>query len=397
MGFKHFVAFIAALMGLNALALDVMLPALPHIGEALNIEDPNQRQWIITAYLLGFGAAQIAYGTLADRFGRKPVLMVGVGIYTVACFISVFAHSFEAMLAYRVLQGVGAAASRVLATSIVRDRFSGRQMARVMSLTFIVFLTVPIVAPTLGQLLLLVAPWPWIFVGLGVCGLIVMGWAAWRLPETLHPDDRVPLSLAGIGEAFRLVVSNRMTMAYMTASTVLSGALFGFVNSAQQVFYDALNAPQAFTVTFATIAAFMAVASLINAKIVVRVGTRIVSHTALAGMIVLSAAHAAVAVAGHESIWTFALFQAATMFCFGMVGSNFGAMAMEPMGHIAGTASSVQGFVTTIGGALVGLAIGQQFDGTTVPLSIGFLVAGLLAMGVVILAEGRLFRPRNAA
>ncbi|MGI3903170.1 MAG: multidrug effflux MFS transporter [Janthinobacterium lividum] len=392
MGFKQFVALIAALMAVNALAIDSMLPALPAIGQSLGISDENQRQWIVTAYLLGFGASQIIYGPLADRFGRKPVLMIGIGAYVVFSIFAAFSTSFTLLLVARVLMGVGAAATRVLAVSVVRDRYSGRDMARVMSLAFIVFLAVPILAPSVGQIIMLFGPWRWVFGGLGVFGTAVLLWTAIRLPETLHPEDRLPFSPGRIALAFRLALTSRIAVGYMLAMTLVLGALFGFINSAQQVFADTLGAPKLFTSVFAFIAGFMALSSLLNARIVGRLGPRRVSHAALIGFIAVSAIHALVSVTGHETLVSFAILQAGVMFCFGLVASNFGSLAMEPLGHVAGTASSVQGFVTTFGGALLGFFVGQHFDGTTVPLSLGFIIYGLIALGIVLVAErGRLF------
>lgn len=392
MGFGQFVALIAAMMATNALAIDSMLPAMPQIGDALGVATDNERQWILTAYLLGFGTAQIVYGSLADRFGRKPVLLVGLAIYVVFAAACAFATSFEMLLTARALCGVGAAATRVLAVSIVRDCYSGRQMARVMSLSFIVFLGVPIVAPSIGQAILLVAPWPWIFGVLAIFGLAVIVWSAVKLPETLHPEDRVPLDPGPVLAAFKECLTNRVAVGYTLAATLVLGGLFGFLNSAQQVFVGVLGAGAAFPLIFAAIAGGIAVSSLLNARIVDKLGMRLVSHTALVGYIAFACVHALIALNGHETLWTFSLMQAGMMFCFGLVMSNFGSIAMEPLGHLAGTAASVQGFITTIGGALIGFWIGQLFDGTTVPLTVGFAgfgIAGLLA--VLVTEKGRMF------
>jgi DHA1 family bicyclomycin/chloramphenicol resistance-like MFS transporter len=392
MGFKQFVALIAAMMAVNALAIDSMLPAMPQIGRALNVATDNERQWILTSYLLGFGAAQIVYGSLADRFGRKPVLLVGLVLYVVFAAACAFATSFEMLLTARVLCGVGAAATRVLSVSIVRDCYSGRQMARVMSLSFIVFLGVPIIAPSVGQAILLVAPWPWVFGILAIFGLIVIAWSWIKLPETLHPQDRAPLAAGPVLAAFKECLTNRIAIGYTLAATLVLGGLFGFLNSAQQVFVDVLGAGKLFTVIFAAIAGGIALSSLLNARIVGRLGMRMVSHVSLVGYIAFAVVHALVALSGHETLWTFSILQAGMMFCFGLVMSNFGSLAMEPLGHLAGTAASVQGFITTIGGALFGFYIGQLFDGTTVPLTLGFAgfgVAGLIA--VLITEKGRMF------
>jgi DHA1 family bicyclomycin/chloramphenicol resistance-like MFS transporter len=394
MGFRQFVALIALLMAVNALAIDAMLPALPAIGNALGVATENQRQWVVTAYLLGFGVAQLAYGPLSDRFGRKPVLLVGLGIFVAFSVAAAFATSFPMLLTARVLQGVGSAATRVLAVSIVRDCYSGRRMARVMSLAFIVFLTIPILAPSIGQAILLVAPWPWIFGVLAIFGSTVAFWAVLKLPETLHPEDRRPVSVASIAAAVRLTLTTRVALGYMLAQALAMGGLFGFITSAQQVFVDVFDEEALFPALFALIAVFMGLSSFLNASIVERLGTRRVSHTAILAYIGFATLHAIVAWTGHETIVSFIALQAAMMFCFGLVGSNFGSMAMEPLGHVAGTASSVQGFVTTICGALLGFAIGQNFDGSVVPLTLGFALCGIAAFVVVLVTErGRLFRP----
>jgi len=396
LGFVEFVCLIALMMALNALAIDSMLPALPHIGDDLGVANANSRQWVVTAYLLGFGGAQLIYGPLADRFGRKPVLLVGVGLYVVFSLLATLAPTFDMLILARIGQGLGSACTRVLAVSIVRDRFEGRTMARVMSFSFLVFLGVPILAPSIGQMIMLVGPWRWIFAGLGLVGVGLIVWASLRLPETLKPEDRLPIQMRRLASAYRVAVTDRTAVGYTLAMTAITGALFGFINSSQQIFADVFDAEAAFPAIFALIAGGIAVASLVNARLVVKLGSRRISHTALIGFTAISAIHAAVAIGGHESIWTFAVLQTLTMFCFGLIAGNFGAMAMETMGHIAGTAASIQGFVSTIVGSLLGFAVGQQFNGTTVPMAAGFTVFGLIALVCVLFAErGRLFRAHH--
>ncbi|MBN9457755.1 MAG: multidrug effflux MFS transporter [Bosea sp.] len=394
MGFYPFVGLAAALMATNALAIDSMLPALPEMAEALGIAAANQRQWIITAYLLGFGVSQIFYGTISDRYGRRPVLLFGLAVYVLASIGAALSNSFEAMMVARVIQGVGAAATRVLTVSIVRDCYSGRDMARVMSLALIVFLAVPILAPSIGQAILVVAPWRWIFGILTAFGAGVMLCVAFKLPETQHPEDRKPIDVANVSAAFRTTLTSRIGVGYMLAMAFVLGGLFGFINSAQQVFVDVFEVPHLFTIVFAAIALFMAAASLLNSRIVGRLGMRRVSHGALIGYILFTGTHALIALSGHETLLLFALFQGGAMFCFGLIGPNFGALAMDPLGHVAGTASSVQGFVTTVVGALLGFYIGQHFDGTVVPITLGFALCGLVALIIVLIVEkGRLFHP----
>ncbi|MEN5362233.1 multidrug effflux MFS transporter [Brevundimonas intermedia] len=396
LGFVEFVCLIALMMALNALAIDSMLPALPHIGADLNVATDNDRQWVVTAYLLGFGGAQLFYGPLADRFGRKPVLLFGVGVYVVFSLLATLAPTFDTLILARIGQGLGSACTRVLAVSIVRDRYEGRTMARVMSFSFLVFLGVPILAPSLGQLIMLVGPWRWIFAGLGLIGVALIVWATLRLPETLKPEDRLPIQFKRLTAAYKIALTDRTAVGYTLAMTAITGALFGFINSSQQIFADVFHAEAAFPAIFALIAGGIAVASIVNARLVVKLGSRKISHTALIGFTAISAIHAGVAISGHESIWTFAVLQTLTMFCFGLLAGNFGAMAMETMGKIAGTAASIQGFISTIVGSLLGFAVGQQFNGTTIPMSVGFTVFGLIALGCVLFAErGRLFRAHH--
>ena len=384
------------MMALNALAIDSMLPALPAIGADLGVTNENSRQWVVTAYLLGFGGAQLIYGPVADRFGRKSVLLFGVGVYVMFSLLATLAPTFETLILARIGQGLGSACTRVLAVSIVRDRYEGRTMARVMSFSFLVFLGVPILAPSLGQLIMLVGPWRWIFAGLGLIGVALIVWASLRLPETLKPEDRLPIQVKRLTSAYKTALTDRTAMGYTLAMTAITGALFGFINSSQQIFADVFDAEAAFPAVFALIAGGIAVASLVNARLVVKLGSRKISHTALIGFTTVSAVHAAVALSGHETIWTFAVLQTLTMFCFGLIAGNFGAMAMETMGHIAGTAASIQGFISTVFGSLLGFAVGQQFNGTTVPMSLGFTVFGLTALALVLFAErGRLFRAHH--
>jgi DHA1 family bicyclomycin/chloramphenicol resistance-like MFS transporter len=309
-GFAEFVCLIAVMMALNALAIDAMLPALPYIGEDLGVANENSRQWVITAYLLGFGVAQLFYGPLSDRYGRRPVLFTGIAVYVVFSVLAAFAHTFDMLILSRIGMGIGAAATRVLAVSIVRDRYAGRTMARVMSLSFLVFLGVPILAPAVGQTIMLVAPWPWIFGVFALSGGAFLIWAGLRLPETLHPEDRMPINLGRIAGAFRFALSNRIGMGYTLAMTVISGALFGFINSSQQIFFDVFKAPSLFPVVFALVAAGIAVASVLNARLVEKLGSRLIAHTALFGFIGFGALHALIAWTGHDSLWVFAALQA---------------------------------------------------------------------------------------
>jgi DHA1 family bicyclomycin/chloramphenicol resistance-like MFS transporter len=379
-GLREFIALVAALMASNALAIDAMLPALPAIGESLDVAEPNQRQLVITVYLLGFGVAQLFWGPLADRFGRKHLLAAALILYGVFGLVAGLASSFPLLLAARTLQGVAAAASRVLVIAIVRDRYEGPAMARVMSLAMIVFMIVPVIAPSFGQSVLAVGQWRHIFIALGVYGAALAAWTWIRLPETLDPDQRRPLSLGHIGEAVGMTLRNRQSIGNTLAQTLLMGALFAFINSVQQIVFDVFRAPDLIGLVFAIIAGPMALSSYANSKLVMKLGSRRILLTALSVFTVVAASHLAVTSLFGETLWVFVALQAATMISFGMIGANAGALAMEPLGHIAGTASSLQGVITTIGGALIGFAVGQHFDGTTLPFLIGFTTCGTVAL-----------------
>ena len=386
-GFREFVALIAGLMALNAMAIDAMVPALPDIGRALHVATENQRQLVVSFYMFGFGTTQLVYGPLSDRFGRKPILAVSLLLYIVFALACAAAGSFALLLTARLLQGAAAASSRVLTVSIVRDRFEGEKMARLMSLAFMTFMLIPVLAPSFGQVTLLIASWRAIFFGLSIFAAVMLAWSVIRLPETLHPEFRRPLSASAILEAARETVTNRQAIGYTFGFTLMMGALMGYVMSIQQIVFDVFRRPELIAATFAGVAGPMALTSYLNSRLVERIGTRRIAHAGLCAFTLFSLVHLGVAYGGRETLPLFILLQALTMACFGLCSANFGAIAMQPMGHIAGTASSVQGTIGTIGGVLLGSLVGQSFDGTTVPLIAGFSGYGLIALLVVLVTE----------
>ena len=392
----EFIALAAALMALNALAIDIMLPGLQQIGASLGVENENHRQYVITAYIAGFGIAQLLFGPLSDRFGRRPPLLIGLAIYVAAALGAAFAPSFETLLMLRFVQGVGAASTRVITVSIVRDVFGGRAMAEVMSLVFMVFMVIPVVAPGLGQLVMLFSEWHMIFVVMALIALVFTTWTAFRLPETLHPEYRRAFNLRTVASGFRIVLTSRVPLLYTLATTSVFGALFGFINSAQQVYVGIYGLGVWFPVVFAAIAGMMAVSSFVNSRLVGRFGMRKLSHGALVGFIAVTTTWFVLSLFGQLPIYVFVPLFAAAMLQFGWIGSNFNSIAMEPLGHLAGTASSVQGFMQTFGGGVIGATIGQLFDGTTTPLAAGFCGVSIAALIFVLIAEkGKLFQAHN--
>jgi DHA1 family bicyclomycin/chloramphenicol resistance-like MFS transporter len=396
--FAEFVTIIAAAMALHALAIDAMLPALPAIGRSFTVVDDNQLQWIVTIFFIGAGFGQLVHGPLSDWLGRRPVLLTGLALYVAISLLAALATSLPQLLALRVAQGMAAAASNVVPRAVVRDCYSGARMARVLSMAFVVFLTAPILAPSVGQLLLLVMPWRGIFCFLAVCGALVFGWIAIRLPETHPRARRRPPNPGNLLAAARLVITEPSSIFYTLAMTTMFGSLLAYVSTVPQIFAGYFHQPRLMAIAFAFCAGTMGVASYCNSRIVERIGMHQISHVALIAFIVVTTSHALLAWTMGEGVVTFAVLQALTMACFGLAVSNFGAIAMQPMGAIAGSAGAVQGVISTIGGALVGTAIGQQWSGSVVFLPIGSLICGIAALVFVLLAEnGTLFHRRDAS
>jgi MFS transporter, DHA1 family, multidrug resistance protein len=394
----QFIALMAMLMSINAISIDIMLPGLQEIGASLGVADENDRQYIISAYLFGMGIAQLFFGPLSDRFGRKAPLLGGLALYGFCALAIVFVPTFTALLFFRFVQGLGAAATRVVTISVVRDIYGGRQMAEIMSLVMMVFMIVPVVAPSIGQLIMIFAEWHMIFVVIALFALAVATPVIVRLRETLHPSHRRAFTAAVILDGFRIVLTNQPALFYTLATSVLLGALFGFINSAQQILVGVYGLGVWFPVVFAAFAGMMAAASFTNSRLVQRFGMRALSHAALLGFLLASFAWMALSLAGPLPLSIFVILYAAAMFQFGLIVANFNAMAMEPLGHVAGTASSVLGFLQTVGGSVIGAMIGQAFNGTVTPLAVGYFIVSVLALAFVLIAErGKLFRPYNPA
>lgn len=393
------VAIIAGLMALNAMAIDIMLPALSEIALATGLTgnggDQNRQQLIIFAYVLGFGAPQLVWGPITDRFGRRAPLFIGLIGYILTALLCVMVRDFWALLAVRFLQGLFASGARIVASAVVRDLFAGRSMASFMSLVMTIFMIVPIIAPAVGQLILFVAPWEAIFVVLAAWGALMLVWTWARLAESLPREARRPLNFANVSGAYLQVVRTPVSFGYMLASGIVFGALFAFIASSEQVFRQVFDQGDSFAFWFAGIAGALAISNFANSRLVERLGMRRISHAVLILFILGSATLTVTTLIWGENLaWFFPLF-ALTFACFGMMGSNFSALAMEPLGKIAGTASAAYGFATTLIASTIGMVIGAQFDGTTVPMTAGFVVLGFVALGVVLITEkGRLFSSR---
>ena len=391
-GPRETVALLAGLMALNAFAIDAMLPALPDIGSELGVAAENDRQLVVVAYFLGFGVGQIFWGPLADRFGRKPILAAGVALYAFFALLCGIAGSFELLIAGRVAMGASAAVTRVLVMAMVRDLFEGEAMARVMSLVFMVFMLVPMLAPSIGQLILLVADWRAIFLVLAGYGAIMWLWGFVKLPETLHPEYRRALHGGEIWRGVKAAASDRLSLGYTLALTAVFGGLTAYIASIQQIVFDVFRAGPLIGLVFAAIAAPMAVASWGNSQVVGRFGLRRTGHGGLIAFVLVATLHALIAALIAEPLWLFIMLMSLNFIAFAFTTSNLGTLAMTNMAPIAGTASSFQGVTGTIGGAALGFVIGRSFDGTQLPFLVGMAVCGAIGLALVWWTErGRLF------
>ena len=392
LGGLELTVMMAAVMALNALAIDAMLPAFPRMTAGLGLIDPNRIQFVITAYLLGMGAGSLVHGPLSDRYGRRPILLGAIAGYIVCALACSFATSFDMLIAMRIAQGLCGAGLGVLVTSIIRDQFEGDAMARRMSTIFLVFMAVPIVAPLVGSVVLIFAGWRSIFDLIAIMAVAVLAWVVLRLPETLDPENIVPIKAKTLTASWKQVISDRTANCYMIAGATAQGALFGYLNSSQQIFERTFSAPDFFPIGFAIIAIGIACANFTNARIVERFGARRVSQTALIAFIFIAISQALAAIFAPASLPLFLVLITANMAMIGFVGSNFSSIAMQPFGAIAGTASSFQNFVRTIWAAFIGAIIGQQFNGAVTPVALGFLACGLTAFTLILYGErGKLF------
>ena len=381
------------MMGITALTIDIMLPALPDIEAHYGLTDTNDQQLVIVSYMVGFGFGQLIFGPFSDRFGRKPVFYFGMAVYMAATVAAVAAFDFDTHLAGRLFQGVAAGATRVIAVAVVRDRFAGRAMARAMSFIMVIFILVPVVAPGIGAGILLIGPWQDIFWFLLGVGVILTVWTWLRLEETRPKTARTPLTARNFGAAVAAVLTNRQTLCYTATVSLTFGPLLAYIASSHQIFVGIYRIDAWFPVAFGGIALFSIASAFVNARLVPKLGMRRMSHSALLIQLGLALAFAALALAGQPSLVLLLVFLGLSMFMVGLCFPNFNALAMEPHGAIAGTASSITGFLSTAIGAALGWAIGNAFDGTVLPLTLGFAGCAGLSILIVLVAEpGRFMR-----
>lgn len=396
-GQGELVFLLALLQALHALAIDAMLPALGAIGRDLQISEPNHRQLIVGVFLFGLGLGTLFPGPLADRYGRRPVILACLFFYIVPMLACALVTEFNTLIALRCVQAVGCSGLAVVPSAIIRDRFEGDRMARLQSMISVIFMLVPMIAPTLGQAILEVAGWRWIFGLMAGLGTVMAVWTVLRLPETLAPEHRQErLHIGEIGRNMGQSFVQRDAIGYVVASALMLSAGWGFINSCQQLVGEHFGAGDKFPLAFALIALSMSLASFTNARIVVRFGTRRVSHTALLAYIAAAAAQTWMAFGPHQTLWQFLPVMAINMALVGFMGANFGAIALQPFARTAGATSSAQSFFRTMLASIVGAGIGQSYDGTARPIAMALLGAGCASLLLVLYSEkGRLFRRLN--
>ena len=385
MKYGESLLLMALLISIVALSVDTMLPALPAIGADLGVKSANDVQLVISMLFLGLSAGLLFYGPLSDSLGRKPVLFAGMAIFILGSVLSIFSTSFSSMLYGRVLQGLGAAGPRSIVLALVRDQYEGRAMARIMSTIMSIFIMIPVFAPSMGQAILLAAGWRAIFGVLLALSLVVLAWFGLRQPETLSPRHRLPFSFKKLAAALVEVCRHRIALSYTLVAGFVMGAFLGYLSSAQQIFQDLYGQGFLFPFLFGVLALSVGCALFFNARIVMRLGMRRLVDRAMVTFAVLSSAYFAIVYLfdGRSPFWMLMVFLLAAFFCIGFLFGNLNAIAMMPMGHIAGTASAVIGALSTFLSVPIALLIGRLYNDTTLPLVGGFALLSIISLYIM--------------
>ena len=377
----EFIALMAALMSVVALAIDALLPALDIIGHSIGTESNSENQLLIIMIFLGLGIGPLLFGPISDSLGRKPIVYVGFLIFIIASFICIHAQSIEVMIAGRILQGIGLSAPRTISIAIVRDTFSGDYMARIMSFITVVFLLVPIVAPALGKFVLELYNWEAIFYFQLIIVVIVSIWFYFRQPETLHPEYRVKLTKTTAIDGAKELFKHKQTIGYTVISGFITGSFMVYLSTSQQVFEHQYNLADEFPFIFAGLAISMGAASLSNGSIVVKFGMKRLATSALYTFFGVSLLYILLFFnSENPSIEVLLLFFAIQFFSIGFLFGNLRALAMQPIAHIAGIGAAITGFISTIMAVPISALIGLYVEDTVLPLFIGFCICSFLAI-----------------
>ena len=382
----EFIVLISLIMSLVALSIDAMLPALNQIGEDLAVENSNDLQYIIAVLFLGMGFGQMLFGPLSDSIGRKPAISIGFGIFLLGCLLSAFAQNFETMLIGRLLQGFGASSPRIVTVALVRDSYSGRAMARVMSFSMSIFILVPIMAPALGQWVMGFAGWRGIFISFIGLTAIVSIWFLFRLRETLPVNRRRRFSFGELAYNLRSIVTNRIICGYTVTAGFVFGAFVAYLSLSQKIFQDQYQLGDDFPLYFGVLASSIGAASLLNASLVMRLGMRLLSIVAMACSLLVSVLFLIFSHVhqGHPPLVWLMIYLLSLFFFTGILFGNLNALAMEPLKKFAGLGAAFIGSLSTLLSAAFGVVIADAYDGTVLPLIIGFSLFSLLGLLTII-------------
>ncbi|MNZ02372.1 multidrug effflux MFS transporter [Acinetobacter calcoaceticus] len=384
--FREFALLMALLMSIVSFSIDAVLPALGEIGRIFELKNNNQSQWVIIGIFSGMTIGQLIAGPLSDAIGRKRILFTGIIIYFLGSLLCFSTQSFEWFLVGRFIQGIGVSGPYIASISIVRDKYSGAQMARIMSLIMMVFMVAPAIAPSLGQLIIHFFGWREIFVLYMVYATVVGAWVALRLEETLLPENRLPMRIKAFKEGFKEVVSNKTTMSYLLCAGFCFGGFIGYLGTSQQIFMQQFGKTgQEFSAYFAVLAGVMGIASFTNSKIVMKFGMRPICIYGFLGLCLISLIFLLIQLAGVVvSFWMFMLYACILFLLFGTLFGNLNAIAMEPMGHVAGMASAIIGAASSVLSLILASIIGQLYNGTLIPMTCGFVILCGLAFAMTI-------------
>jgi DHA1 family bicyclomycin/chloramphenicol resistance-like MFS transporter len=385
----EFVALFSLTTSLTALSIDAMLPALRDMGQALAVAEPNNTQLVVTMFIFGMVFGEIFFGPLSDALGRKRAILIGLALFGVGAVVAMTAESLEQVLLGRIIQGIGCAGPKIASRALIRDQYEGPAMARILSFIFMVFILVPMLAPALGQLVLTVADWRAIFFVFLIIAAIVALWLGLRQPETLEPARRIRFSLPNLLVNGALILRHGKVMAYTFAAGFLFGALLLYVSTAQAMFFDLYGIDETFPLYFAIIALGIGIASYFNSQLVMRYGMHRLAVIALSGLVLFSATLLAVALTcdGVPPFGAFMTLCFLAFCCNGLLFGNINAMAMQSLGRVAGLGASMIASVSSLAAVVISVALGRFYDMTVFPLAVGFLLAGVVSLGLVLAAH----------
>lgn len=381
----EFVALMASLMSIAALALDAILPALDAIGLTIGITDAVDNQLLVVMLFLGLGIGPLFFGPISDTKGRKPIVYMGFVVFILASFICVYAKSLEVMIVGRILQGIGLSAPRTICIAIIRDMYNGDYMARIMSFVTVVFILVPVIAPTLGKLLLDSYNWQSIFYVQILFSILVSLWFWRRQPETLSPEHKKAFTGASFVSGCKEVIQNKITMGYTVISGFIVGSFLVYLSSSQQIFEVQYNLKELFPYLFAATASSVGASIYLNGSLVLRFGMKRLVKVSLYAYFGIPLLYVLLFSSGvNPGIGVFIGFCCIQFGAVGFLFGNLRALAMEPLGHIAGMAAAITGFITTLMAVPISIYIGSHIKTSSLPLFIGFLCCGALSLGIFL-------------